>query len=196
MTDDESSVVDALWRMYGEHCTHVRHHETQRSSVAAAFIAIAGALVGLITYDKELTVGDLPGTIFLLGVGIFGALFCAKQWERACKHTQRARHYRNKIDQLLTGVDIKSLKQKADEVHDREFPRLHKLRLHKFWIGLYLLIALLGFVLSIIAWMFPVVDISRNNSVPTSIAPRSKAPTSSSPRSSNPSDSPSLNSSA
>jgi hypothetical protein len=158
INDPDSFVIEALWKMYSEHCTHVRHHETQRSSVASSFVAIAGALVGLITFDKEVTMHDIPAALLLLGLGVFGAFFCAKQWERACMHTERSRFYRNKIDELLPGVDIRALKQEADKSHNSNFPRLHTLRLHKFWIALYLLIALLGAALTIIASAFPMIE--------------------------------------
>jgi hypothetical protein len=150
MSEPQSQLLDALWKMYLEHCTTVRHHETQRSSVAAAFVAIAAALVGLITFDKEITPRDLPSALFLLGLGLFGAAFCAKQWERACNHAEKARCFRIEIDATLGGTRIHDLKHQAEKAHDGKFPRLHRMRLHRFWVGLYLAIALLGGVLSLL----------------------------------------------
>lgn len=158
MNDENAALREALWKMYLEHCTHVRHHEAQRSTVAGALIAIAAALIGLATFDRALTPTDIPLTAFLCVLGLFGAVFSAKQWERASMHTERARAYRNKADNLLGGTVIFDLKQKADKAHNEEFPKLHTLRLHKFWIGLHLLVALLAVVLTIVAVFSPIAN--------------------------------------
>src|SRR5205823_6558463 len=62
--EDNSALRDVLWKMYHEHCTQGRHHETQRSSVASALIAISGGVIGLITFDKAVTATDLPLAVF------------------------------------------------------------------------------------------------------------------------------------
>jgi hypothetical protein len=158
MVDDDSALRDALWKMYLEHCIHVRHHETQRSSVAAVIMAICAALIGLATFDRALTLIDVPLLLFLLIIGVFGAIFSAKQWERASMHTERARAHRNRVDSLLGGHAriVWTIKQEADLIHNRDFPRLYNLRLHRFWIGLYLLVAALAVVLIFVAVLSPI----------------------------------------
>jgi hypothetical protein len=146
---------DAFWKLYAEHCTHVRHHESQRSTVATIILAIASALIGIVTYDKSIVGSDLPLTILLTAIGAFGALFSAKQYERASLHTERARRYRDAADATLETMPIKALKQLADAHHSRDFPRLEKLRLHKFWVALYLFISTIGILLSTMASCFP-----------------------------------------
>ncbi|MBC7996547.1 MAG: hypothetical protein IAF58_01290 [Leptolyngbya sp.] len=153
--NDEPSLPDALWKLYQEHCTHVRHHEAQRSTVAATFLAIASALLGLVTFDKAIGLSDLPMTLLLTFIGGFGAIFSAKQYERASLHTERARHFRNAVDDLLDGKPLKRIKQEADAEHTKHFQRLARLRLNKFWLGLYALVAAIGLVLSVIAVLCP-----------------------------------------
>lgn len=152
---DEAALREALWKLYLEHCTHVRHHETQRSMVAASILAIATALLGLVTFDKAVRITDLPLTILLVFLGLFGALFSAKQYERASMHTERARHYRDAVDATLDGCPLKRLKQEADAEHRKNFKRLEKLRLNKFWVTLYILLAAIGCALSIVSIFFP-----------------------------------------
>ena len=154
MTDD-ATLRDACWKLYQEHCTHVRHHETQRATVAASFLAIASALIGLVTFDKTIGTTDLPLTILLTFLGVFGALFSSKQYERASLHTERARFYRDAIDATMDGSPLKRLKQEADVKHRAAFPELEKLRLNKFWVGLYTLLVGIGLVLSVIAAFYP-----------------------------------------
>lgn len=155
MPDEDAPLRDVLWKMYQEHCTHIRHYETQRSTVAGTFLTIGGALVGLITFDKTLSFSDLPLTVFLTAIGLFGAIFAAKQYERATLHSTRSYYLRDELDKLLPGAPLKRLKEEADEAHNKKFPQLYKLRVHNFWVGLYLLIAILGLFLSISAWWFP-----------------------------------------
>lgn len=152
---DEAALRDALWKLYLEHCTHVRHHETQRSLVASSILAIATAIIGLVTFDKNIIITDLPMTILLIFLGLFGAVFSAKQYERASMHTERARHYRDAVDETLAGQPLKKLKQDADIKHSKGFKHLEKLRLNKFWLTLYTLIVTIGCALSIISAFFP-----------------------------------------
>lgn len=153
--NDDAALRDACWKLYAEHCTHVRHHEGQRSTVAASILAIASAIIGLVTFDKGIVASDLPLTILLAVLGCFGALFSAKQYERASLHTERARRFRDAVDATLPGKPLKSLKREADAAHEQDFPRLEKLRLNKFWVALYLLLSTIGIVLSVIAAWYP-----------------------------------------
>ncbi|HEX8904142.1 MAG TPA: hypothetical protein VF771_04830 [Longimicrobiaceae bacterium] len=156
MPDRNDALRDGLWKLYLDHYTYVRHHDTQRSTVAGAFVAISAALLGLITFDRGITVTDLPAAIFLIVLALFGALFSAKQWERSAFHAQRAREYRNRLDELLGGTAIRDLKAQADAAHAKEFPVLSRLRIHAFWIGLYLLVAAIGAGLVSIALWAPI----------------------------------------
>jgi hypothetical protein len=156
VTDDERAILrDAHWKMFLENCTYARHYETQRSAVASAFIAVAGVVIGIITFDKVLTRPDLPLTLFLIALGAFGAVFSAKQYERNQLYTQRARGHRDAYDALLPGSPLKSIKREADEINSRKFPKLSDLRLYKFWIAMNLAISGLGMCLTIVAWIFP-----------------------------------------
>ena len=159
MSDPNAVLIDSLWKMYQEQRTHIRHHESQRSSVAAALIAIAGALLGLITFDKAINLSDLPLTLFLLLIGSFGAIFSAKQYERSSLHTERASSYSDAIDELLDNHPLKRVKQDADARHTKQFPKLFHLRLNKFWLGMYLLVAFLGLVLSFVAAFHPFIEL-------------------------------------
>jgi len=152
---DDNTVRDVLWKMYQEHCTQGRHHETQRSTVAGALVAIAGAVIGLVTFDKAVSPMDLPLTFFLFLLGGFGAVFSAKHYERFRLHMERARRYRDELDRLLPDSLLKRLKEEADTKHNEEFPRLKDLRLNRFWLWLYVLIAALGLVLSFVAVVSP-----------------------------------------
>jgi hypothetical protein len=145
--------ADILWNLYQQHCEWERHHEEQRASGTSILIAIAAGILGLITFDKHINNSDISLTVFLIIQGGFGALLAAKHYERFCMHRQRANKYRDILDTLFPEARIKALRREADKKNDREFPRLHKIRLHNFWIGLHLLIAMFGLILTIGIWL-------------------------------------------
>ncbi|MER8802312.1 hypothetical protein [Mesorhizobium sp. M0998] len=151
MSESESERREVFWKMYQENCTQGRHHETQRSTVATALIAIAAASMGFVTLDKGLTQIDIPLTLFIVAIGIFGAAFSAKHYERFAMHMQRARAYRNELDSLLTGAPIKALKDIGDNKHVLKYPWHKKPRLNEFWLAMYLFLCALGVVLTILA---------------------------------------------
>jgi hypothetical protein len=183
MTSDavsKTTQIDVLFKMYQEHCTHGRHHETQRSTVSTIIIAIAAGVTGLVKYDKAIDSLDFPLSLFLIALGLFGAVFCFKQTERFRLHTDRARKYRDAIDELLPDrtdtfssntelfdlpdkvkrslhkplelgtKPIKALKRLADAEHVYKYPKWHNRRLTWMWLGLHLCVAVLGIILSVI----------------------------------------------
>jgi hypothetical protein len=151
MSDDNTALREVLWNMYQEHSAQARHHEMQRASFGAALIAIAGVLIGVVTFDNAVLPSDLPLTFLVLVIGAFGAVFSAKHYERSRLHMERARRHRDALDRVLPGEPLKRVKLDADSTHNAEFPILHSLQLHKYWTGLYLVIAGLGLVLTFVA---------------------------------------------
>ena len=151
---DDSALRDVLWKMYQEHCTQGRHHETQRSTVASALMVIGGAIIGIVTFDKSLSLWDLPLTLLLAAIGAFGIIFSAKHYERFGLHMERARTYRDELDKLLPGKPLKRLKQEADL--RSVVPVITRLRLNWLWYLLNGLILVLGVLLSTLAIFSPV----------------------------------------
>ena len=102
MEDDNAPSRDVLWKMYQEHCTQGRHHETQRSTVISTLLAISAAVIGVITLDRNIVYpADLPLSVTLIFIGVFGAGFSMKHYERFSLHMERARRYRDALDALL-----------------------------------------------------------------------------------------------
>lgn len=139
---------DVYWGLYQEHTSQGRHHEEQRSTVTNLIIAIAAGILGLFALDQAPSAIHLLLAVFLFALGAFGALFTAKHYERFNMHMQRARRYRDEVDATVTDRRVAELKRIADGDARRDFPVLFGLRLFWFWIGLHLLIALIGLVLA------------------------------------------------
>jgi hypothetical protein len=149
--------TDVLWGLYQEHCDQGRHHENQRAAVTNVIIAIAAGVLGIASLDQSLDKTDIPMTLFIVILGLFGALLCAKHYERFEMHAERYRKYRDELEQLLPSTKIRQLKEEADKKHNRRYPRLHKVRLFWLWVGIHLGIAVFGLALSLLALLSPIV---------------------------------------
>ena len=112
-------------------------------------LAIAAGVLSVITFNEGITRSDLPLTIFLIMQGLFGALFVAKQYERFARHQRLAGKYRQALNDRFPESQIIALRDLADKEQKKEYPILFdKVRLNKLWVGLHLLIALFGVVLT------------------------------------------------
>ena len=153
---EKENVKDVLLSLMEEHYRQIRHYDTQRSTVSNLLVIIAAAVLAFVTYDKALTHSDLPLTILLFVVGLFGASFCMKYFERATLHANRFRKYQEKLDEVVFDSKlIQILRDETDQQHAKQFPKLTKGRLSwakvsRLWIIFHLLLALLGFILSIL----------------------------------------------
>jgi hypothetical protein len=145
-----------LWNMYNDHIVQGRHHETQRATVLGLLLTLATALVGLATWDHHLggRVDAMVGSL-IAALGVFGAGFTFKHYERYCYHMARARGFREALDATLPDRSIQEILDGADRVHNRAFPRLRKLRLHYWWIALNLFVVAVGSAVTVVASCFP-----------------------------------------
>lgn len=151
MTDEQKALKDILFGMYHDSVAQCRHHETQRATVTSSVIAIDTIIIGLITFDKAINWLDVPLCLLLIILGVFGATFSLKHYERYLLSVERLRQYRQLLDEQFANNEILRLKDKADEIHAKRFPRLSKYKHHNFWVVLHLLMAVIGLVLMCIA---------------------------------------------
>lgn len=154
---DNQDLREVLWKIYQDHYTHVRHYETQRSTVTSLLLTIAAALLAFVTYDKALSKSDVPLTILLSVIGLFGAAFSIKYHERSSFHYNRLLSCRDKLDELLSDPGLlRKLREGAEAKHRKEFPVLYKgalrwWKVHRLWVFLHLLVACFGLLLTILA---------------------------------------------
>jgi len=138
--------TDFLWGMYQEHTTQGRHHETQRASVTNFILIVAGGTLAFIA-NKGVNKDQWILAAFLIVIGLFGALFSAKQYERFRFHMIAAGKYRKALETKLKG-DTGGIREEARKEHEGNYsPFLVKMRLYYFWIFFHVLIALLGAIL-------------------------------------------------
>jgi disulfide bond formation protein DsbB len=147
MTDD----AELLWRFYQEQYVRMRHQESQRESVTKLLVAVAAALLGLVTFDGRITTTDIPLALFLVVLGVFGAVFSIKHYERFRYHLGQARSYHKALDAALKSAGTWELRETARSEHAQKYGLFFEIRTHWLWLAINAVIALLGVVLGCIA---------------------------------------------
>ncbi len=124
--------TEILWRLAKDNFEHGRQHEAQRSTVCGLCLVLAGAAVTAIGLDKELNSADFPFALFVIG----------------SLHGKTAEHLLRAISEQLPAPEIMTIKPAADKEHRKKFPRIAPMRLHHLWVGLHILVALIGLCLA------------------------------------------------
>jgi hypothetical protein len=99
--------------MYNEHTSQGRHHETQRTAVSTVVLALAGAVVAVMSQGHFRHTWSLAA--FLILLGLVGALFSLKQAERTRMHITIAGAFRHQLELSLISRDPTAPAQ-ADEI--------------------------------------------------------------------------------
>lgn len=141
--------AEVLWRMYNENCIHGRHHGNLRAGVTNLIITITGAALAVISLDKALSPSDIGLTLFLVGLGVFGALFSAKHYERFRAHMARAHECRDALEEQVPDSKLAARRHKADSRHRDEWPTLSALRSFSLCIAVHVVVAVLGVILTV-----------------------------------------------
>jgi hypothetical protein len=137
-----------LWRMYSENMTHVRHVETQRSTITSVLLTLAGAVLGVVAFQWKETETTNPAlSLLLMLIGFTGIVFTAKLYELYKEHTERARAYRKELSSRIPEATLEELKQQADDRWRKKAPWLLKLPVHVLWLGPHFFTAMLGVVI-------------------------------------------------
>ena len=144
MTSDS----DVLLKFFDEDWRQVRQSEDQRTAFSNIVLLIASAIFGYLT-QHGLTVDTLPLTLLLIGLGLYGGIASEKLYERSKLHMELAWAWRDRLDEIHPNIQIDRVKQEAEAVNHKRFPRLHRLHLHHVWLALDLSIALAGIILTL-----------------------------------------------
>lgn len=145
MSDD----ADILLKFYFEEREQARKTEEQRSTVTNLVLVIASAALGIIA-QKSLTIDMLPLSLLLVALGVYGAIASEKFYERHQFHIGRTAFYRKRFVKLKPDIQLEECRKEAYDEHLKNFPRLHKIRLHYIWLALHLAISILGLVLTFV----------------------------------------------
>src|SRR6266404_5113479 len=101
-SDDEKSLFDLYWKMYSEHATQSRQHETLRGTISTILVSVAAAIIAF--HGNLLKPGtSQPNGMFAVGIalivlGTMGMLLRYKHYERNRHHTRILSKFRRAID--------------------------------------------------------------------------------------------------
>lgn len=93
--------LDVLLKMYDEHASHAKLHEEQREKMTNYLFLATGLIVTFITSAK-FAYYTIPASIVLIALGVYGALFSMKHYERNRHHTEILRQFRRELDREVT----------------------------------------------------------------------------------------------
>ncbi|MEU4089461.1 hypothetical protein [Streptomyces aureus] len=139
MSEVSQEAIRAYWK---EHREQLRQCETQRSTLTNLLLVITAALSALIV-QQQFSTYVMPLCLFVALIGAYGAVTVSKYFERASYHLSQARALTKDLVELgALSSDERLVRARAD--HYLQFPRLHRIRLHRLWVVLHLAIALYG----------------------------------------------------
>ncbi|HEX7461919.1 MAG TPA: hypothetical protein VF317_07080 [Dermatophilaceae bacterium] len=149
---------DVLIAIYNDMRAHARHAETLRAAVVNFTIAVASALIAVITADNHVKATELPVCVVVTLVGVLGLVFAANYDELYHRNWRRARVVRAELDRLCfapghpTIADL--LDRADDEHHDTQGYRYSRRVLgstHRFWLVAPTLVIGGGLALTVMA---------------------------------------------
>ncbi|HCE72925.1 MAG TPA: hypothetical protein DET67_17855 [Ruegeria sp.] len=140
--------MELLWRLYEEDRTFSKHHEQQRTATSGLLVTISAALIAFTAIDQKLEGADVLAGALLIILGLFGAIFTHKQYERSRLHLNRSYAYFDAMNKAIEGVDLEALRRKASEKNEADFPISSKYKLSTLWIILHYVILASGFLVT------------------------------------------------
>lgn len=145
---------DILWSLYQEEREFARHHESQRTQGASLVIGISAGLIAMVSLDGQVNLSDLPSSILLIALGLFGMIFTQKHYERTRLHLYRSYEYYHALDNLLADIDLNDLRERANKKNRQRFGWLARLKLSSLWMMLNGVIVVIGLTISIYSLLF------------------------------------------
>lgn len=141
---------ELLWKLYEDNRLQARHHEVLRATGTTLLAAGAGVVMTAITENGK-TPSDLPLSLFLMVMGLFGVLFVWKEYERTRLHTRRSESFLDLLGKSDETSGIAKMKADADRKHSFRYPILSRVRLNFLWVSMHLFILGFGIIFTLSA---------------------------------------------
>ncbi len=141
-----AAVKDILLANYKEHADEARQHENQRERMTALVIAVGGGSLALATSKVEGVNLTLLG-VALVVLGLYGAVFSLKHYERNRRHVAVMRGIGRRLEELYPLANLQGVRAEVNAAHREGFGWVERVRVHHLWIGLPLMVSLLGVAL-------------------------------------------------
>jgi hypothetical protein len=140
---------DILLEYWKDQRTQARNAEGQRATLTNIVLLIVVATLGFIG-QQGLHETMLPLTISLMMLGLFGATASAKYYERYNLHIAQAIQFSRLLGEPTLLPDFEDTLNPVRDAHANHNRIMSRIRLNKMWVGLHLMVAIAGFVLTLI----------------------------------------------
>ncbi|MEH2171204.1 MAG: hypothetical protein V7K41_32020 [Nostoc sp.] len=140
--------TDVLLKLSEQRWAEVKQAEDQRSALSNIILLIASAIVGIFT-QKGLDRNNLPLSLLLIFLGIYGAIGSRKYRERIHYSLSILKLYRNRLNELHPDAQIEERRIQAKEFHEKLHPLMTKFYPNHLWVTLHISIAIAGTILTI-----------------------------------------------
>ncbi len=143
MNAEPDSTRQLLYRLMAENRQHARLSEDRRIFISCVTVlAASGILIALTVGPPGLR--SLPLALWLVAIGVFGAITCLKLYERAQFHERRAQLLRARLIEMTPAAQAQQAQAEAESAHISEHPRIARVRLNSVLVGLNLAASLAG----------------------------------------------------
>jgi hypothetical protein len=148
-SEGEKLRLEYCWRMYNEHATQARHHETLRGTISTILVSLSSGIVAFYSFAHEhmSSTYDVYLGLTLIALGVLGGLLSYKHYERNRLHVSTLRRFRKEIDTILDpfGGSISKLNEQGRSDHERKYRWSSKwLRAYHLWMAMFLLVVMAG----------------------------------------------------
>jgi len=117
MADDK----DVLLELFKQYMDQRARFLDQRSNTTNITLILAAAIIGFTATEQRPAGIGIVGGGFLVAIGLFGVFWSIKYHERVAFHLRRASGYRDKLDELIPNIDLKAIKEAADQATEKRW---------------------------------------------------------------------------
>lgn len=149
--ENRKMVAEILLAYSKEEWEQRRQSENQRSLMTNFILTISSATL-LLIINNGFSLGTLPFAIFLIPLGLFGAIAVAKLYERGEYSIESTKAWRDKVNQLYPEAELLELRKGAGKIHNTHFSYTmrNRIHLHLLWVYLNLAITVIGIGITIL----------------------------------------------
>jgi Na+(H+)/acetate symporter ActP len=146
INEDEKVTLDVYWKMYSEHASQARQHETLRGTVSSIIVAVIAALLGL---SKNGQNTHFVGWAIVV-LALVGALLSIKHYERNRLHARILGAFGEAMNCILGkhNIALSTINQKARERHKKDYRLLSAISLYMLWLCIFLALMMAGLFLA------------------------------------------------
>ena len=143
-TPSDFRAKDILLVMYKEHADQARQHENQRERMTAVVFTLASAILGLMAIKESSSNVQPWFCVGLIILGLYGAVFSRKHYERNRMHTCILEAYRDELERHFPEAPLMKIRSEAKAKHNQTYWLFSRLPLNFFWLLLPLTVSLVG----------------------------------------------------